>query len=97
MSWIELGTWEEAASICYRITYDSAVSISSMFKEKDNSSWKDDKVIYLSSIKFEHRIDAIWYLKTNVELIEDIQLKTAIEEFINNEPFNYTHILDYLN
>jgi hypothetical protein len=99
MTYIEYGTWEEQADHCYKITYNSKVNIVTVYKSEDDSKWLDDlkDSVYLSSNKFPTKADAYHYLKGFVksDTLEDV-LRTKIEEFINSEPKELTHILDYI-
>lgn len=104
MSYIEPGTWEEQADHCYRIIYEQGnVSIVKINKIKDDSKWSATNLfgaVYLTSVKFEHRADAVHYLRqfTQVETKEPtlLSLLTSIKEFLNSEPFPLTNCLDYI-
>jgi hypothetical protein len=100
MTYIEYGTWEEQADYCYKIIYNSSkIDIIKLSKTKDSSKWIDNLKgsNYISSIKFPTWADAYHYLKKFVDCNTlEVSLKTKIQEFINSQELDYTHILDYV-
>jgi len=99
MTFIEYGTWEEQADYCYKIIYNlSKVDIIKLHKNEDGSKWIDDLKgsSYISSFKFPTWADAYHHLKRFVDCSTlELGLKTKIQEFINSQKLDYTHILDY--